>query len=165
MMRRALLLLALAGCSANDTTLAMSFDRAAFWDAPFPSDDLRRADGTIDLSRFPNPTNIDFVEQLRALIGRDARGFALAGGVFFRASAAIDPASLPDVTRSIAADAPVFLVGLDAGPDFLRRIPVDVAFTADAGPFGDRNLLSLLPIQTPTTSAGASGSFGGARKP
>ncbi|HEX6837887.1 MAG TPA: hypothetical protein VF334_15015, partial [Polyangia bacterium] len=126
-MKRALLLLALAGCSANETTIAMSFARAgSLYDAPFPSDDLRRDDGTVDLSKFPNPTGVDLVEQMRALVTRDARGFALAGGVFFRASAALDPASLPDAARSVAADAPVFLVGLDAGPDFMRRIPVDV---------------------------------------
>jgi hypothetical protein len=144
----AVLLVALAGCSANDTTIAMSFARAgSLYDAPFPSDDLRRDDGTIDLSKLPNPANIDLVEQLRALVERDARGFALAGAVFFRASGALDPSSLPDAARSVAADAPAFLVGLDAGPDFLRRIPVDAAFAADGGPFGDRNLLSLLPVQ------------------
>ncbi|MGZ3443115.1 MAG: hypothetical protein ACXVDD_26520, partial [Polyangia bacterium] len=147
-MRWALLALLLAGCAADETTIAMSFARASFYDAPFPSDDLRRADGTIDVSRVPNPNHVDFIDQALALITRDARGFALAGGVFFRASAPLDPASLPDVDHSIAGDAALFLVAVDAGsPDFLRRVPVDAAFTADGGPFGDRNLLALLPIQ------------------
>ncbi len=88
------------------------------------------------------------MNQALALLARDARGFALAGGVFFRAGAPLDPATLPDVAGSVAADASVFLVGVDAGqPDFLHRVPVDVAFTADGGPFGDRNLLALLPVQ------------------
>jgi hypothetical protein len=145
--RRALLLLALAGCSANETAISMSFQRATLYDAPFPSDDLRATDGHIDLTKFPNPNHVDLVDQLLGLISRDARGFALAGGVFFRASAALDPASLPDVDGSIGDDASVFLVALDAGPDFLRRAPVDVSFAADGGPFGDRNLVALLPVQ------------------
>ena len=141
--------LALAGCGGPPTSIAMDFKRAtSFYDAPFPSDDLRNADGTIDVSKFPNPNNVDIANQLLALVTRDARGFSLAGGVFFRASAALDPASLPDVNGSIADGASVFLVGIDAnGPDFLTRIPLDIAFTADGGPFGAPNLLALLPIQ------------------
>jgi hypothetical protein len=142
-------LLALAGCASGaDTTISMSFARASFYDAPFPSDDLRRDDGTIDLSRFPNPNGVDIVNQLLALVSRDARGFALAGGVYFRASAPLDPASLPDIGASTTDGASVFLVGLDAGaPDYRRRVPLDIAFAADGGPYGDRDLLELLPVQ------------------
>jgi hypothetical protein len=151
MIARAVLVLALAlaGCSSGgETSIAMSFARASFYDAPFPSDDLRNADGTIDVSRFPNPNNVDIANQLLALIARDARGFSVAGAIFFRASAPLDPTSLPDVDGSIADGASIFLVGIDAGgPDYLTRIPLDITFTADGGPFGDKNLLALLPIQ------------------
>ena len=141
----ALACLFVGGCAGDDTTIAMSFARASFYDAPFPSDDLRNADGTIDVSKFPNPNHVDIANQLLALVARDARGFSIAGGVFFRASTALDPASLPDVDGSIADGASVFLVGIDAdGPDYLQRIPLDIAFNADGGPFGDRNLLALL---------------------
>src|SRR5207302_4229012 len=62
--------------------------------------------------------------------------------------APLDATTLPDVDYSITADASIFLVAVDASsPDFLRRVPLDIAFTADGGPFGDRNLLALLPIQ------------------
>jgi hypothetical protein len=144
-----MLALALAGCGAGaDATIAMSFARASFYDAPFPSDDLRRADGTVDVSKIPNPNHVDFIDQALGLIARDAHGFSLAGGVFLRASAPLDGTTLPDVDHSITADASVFLVAVDASsPDFLRRVPLDIAFTADGGPFGDRNLLALLPIQ------------------
>ncbi|HXU67984.1 MAG TPA: hypothetical protein VN947_01580 [Polyangia bacterium] len=141
--------LAAAGCaSGDDTSIAMSFARASFWDAPFPSDDLRRADGTIDVSRIPNPNGVDIVTQLLALVARDARGFSLAGGIFFRASAPLDPASLPDAAGSLADAGSVFVVPIDPdAPDYLHRVPLDVAFTADGGPFGAPNLLALLPIQ------------------
>jgi hypothetical protein len=140
--------IALAGCSGNDTTVSMSFARAKLYDAPFPSDDLRAADGTVDVSKVPNPDQVAVMAQGLGLIARDARGFALAGGVFFRTSAAIDPSTLPDVTGSIGAAPSVFLVDVDATqPDFLQRRPLDVAFMADGGPFGDANLIAALPVQ------------------
>ncbi|MCA9608849.1 MAG: hypothetical protein KC619_24765 [Myxococcales bacterium] len=44
--------------------------------------------------------------------------------------------------------ASVFLVDVDAdGGDAGARAPIDVAFLADAGPFGARNILALLPLQ------------------
>jgi hypothetical protein len=151
------LLLLAAGCGGMETTpppaqttsIAMSFARArSLYDAPFPSDDLRRDNGTIDVSRLPNPGNVPLIAQSFTLLARDARGFALAGGVYFHASAAVDPASLPDRKSSAQKGSPVILVGVDAKePDFLVPRPLDVAFTADAGPFGDTNLIELLPIQ------------------
>jgi hypothetical protein len=42
----------------------------------------------------------------------------------------------------------VLLVAVDPqAPDFLRPRPIDVAFLPDGGPFGDANLLAVLPLQ------------------
>lgn len=125
--------LVLCGCSEG-APIAMSFARASFYDAPFPSDDLVRPGHTIDLSRFPNPNHIDAINQAIALLEAEPRGFALSGAVYFRAGGAVDPASL---------DGNVVLVNIDRG----ERVPVDVAFLADGGPFGDKNLIAALPIQ------------------
>ncbi len=39
-------------------------------------------------------------------------------------------------------------MGVDSSaPDFLKRYPAQIAFTADGGPFGAPNLLSVLPLQ------------------
>ncbi len=129
--------------------ISMSFARSSsLYDAPFPSDDLRKSDGTIDVSKVPNPHAIGLIDEALALIARDARGFALAGAVYFRASAALDPATLPDMKASVSSGASVFLVGVDPKqPDYRQRHPVDVAFLADGGPFGDKNLLAALPLQ------------------
>jgi hypothetical protein len=143
-MRRALVLLLLAGCGGDAPAPGMSFTRAGFYDAPFPSDDLRRADGTVDVSRVPNPTNNSMIGQGLGLIARDARGFAQAGAIYFRSDAVLDPASLPDLAASIAPGAPLFLVGLDD----LRPVPIDVAYLTDGGPYGGgQSLLALLPLQ------------------
>jgi hypothetical protein len=143
-----LLLFACSDDTPNGASIAMSFDRAAsLWDAPFPSDDLRKPDGTIDLSKVGNPDRVDLINQALGLLG-SAHGFALAGGVFFRASAALDPASLPDLNGSVTAGAQVFLASVDPmQPDFLQRRPVDVAFIADGGPLGAKNMLVVLPLQ------------------
>ncbi len=49
----------------------------------------------------------------------------------------------PAVSDSMAADAAIFLMDLDSG----QRLPIRVDYTADGGPFGAPNLLSLLPVQ------------------
>jgi hypothetical protein len=153
-MRRWCWLLAFAACgddsaSNGGPTITMSFARAgSLYDAPFPSDDLRGATGKIDLSKVKNPDRVDLMNQALALLTRDARGFALAGGVFFHATAALDPSSLPDLNASVTDSAQVFLVGVDPmQPDYRQRRPVDVAFMADGGPFGAPNLLVVLPLQ------------------
>src|SRR5437879_5603573 len=97
-----LALVVAAGCSPPPpgATLSMSFARAGgLYDAPFPSDDLRAADGRIDLSRFPNPDHVTLIDQALGLLA-DARGFAQTATIYFRASAPLDPASLPDPAGS-----------------------------------------------------------------
>jgi hypothetical protein len=150
MMRRlAVVALLAAGCAADGPAPLMRFDRAhGLFDAPFPSDDLVRDDGTIDLSRFPNLEDIDLVNQALALLGRDARGFAESGAVYFALGGPLDARRLPSLAATTRADAPVFLMAVDAAsPDFLKRQPVTVSFDLDGGPFGAPNLLSLLPVQ------------------
>ena len=131
------------------TLVNMHFDRAtSFYDAPFPSDDLRRADGSIAIGGFPNPIQAALPTQALALIAASARGFAESGGVFFSLTSALDPTGLPDLATSTTPSANVFLVGVDAAaPDFGKRYPIDVAFQVDGGPYGAPNLLSLVPLQ------------------
>lgn len=155
-MRRALFVACFAAACSNEPApgkplpeIAMRFARAGgLYDAPFPSDDLRAADGRIAIDAFPNPTDVAIVRQAKALIARDARGFATSGGVFFALTGTIDPAKLPDLAGSVAPGSPVALVSVDPrAPDFLKPVPVRAAFAEDPGPYGAPNLLSLLPLQ------------------
>ncbi len=144
------LVVALAGCSpaasSPPTVLGMSFARAGFYDAPFPSDDLL-AGGKVDLSRYPNPDGNTLVKNALSMLA-DADGFAQSAAIYFSANAAIDPTSLPTLANSILPESPVFLVGVDPKqPDFLKRRPVDIAFLPDGGPLGAPNMLALLPVQ------------------
>jgi hypothetical protein len=135
-----------AGCAAGPTP-SMDFSRPTFYAAPFPADDLRNGDGTIDLSRLPDPDKPAMITQALQLL-QGAHGFGLASAIYFRMNGAIDAASLPTMAQSIAKSSSVLLVDVDAGePDFLAPRPIDVAFLADGGPFGDANLLAILPLQ------------------
>lgn len=130
------------------TQVKMDFERGAFYDAPFPSDDLQKDDGSIPLDGFPNPGGNFFVSQTLAELRKGANGFGVSSGIFLETTAAVDTQQLPDIHSSVAPNSPVFLIGVDPeAKDFLRRYPVDTHFESDAGPFGARNLLSLLPLQ------------------
>jgi hypothetical protein len=130
------------------TQVKMRFERAGLYDAPFPSDDLLLADGSISLALFPNPKKTDLIAQGLTLLSRDAHGFSTTGGIFFQLSAPVVAESLPSLAGSVAADSAIFLTSVDpASSDFLVRLPVQIAFHEDGGPFGSPNLLSLLPLQ------------------
>jgi hypothetical protein len=91
------------GTQGPATMVSMSFARSvSLYDAPFPSDDLRRDDGTIDVSAFPNPTaSTSIASEALALVAADARGFGTSSGVFFALNAPLDPTHLPDMATSI----------------------------------------------------------------
>ena len=137
------------GDSGATVLVNMHFGRSSgFYSAPFPSEDLRSADGTIAIGAFPNPNQIQLVQLVTSMVATDVHGFGQTSGVFFSLTDAIDPTALPDLAGSIAPAATVFLVGVDAAsPDFMQRYPAHVAFVADGGPFGAPNLLSAVPLQ------------------
>jgi hypothetical protein len=128
---------------------AMDFTRqSSLFDAPFPSADLQRLDGTINLHGWGNPDHVQLIDQCLALITRDARGFSQTGAIYLRAGAEIDATTLPALATSITADASVFLLAVDAdSPEYLKKRPIEVAFLPDGGPLGDKNLLAILPLQ------------------
>ena len=126
----------------------MDFKRTNFYDAPFPSEDLRKSDGHIDTSRFPGQDLALIVQQAAQLISNDSRGFSSTAGVFFSATAAIDPASLPDVQTSTTDAASVYLLDADeTSPTYKKKIPIAVSFEDDGGPFGAAHQITVLPYQ------------------
>jgi hypothetical protein len=139
------------GSASTTTTVNMLFQRASFYDAPFPSDDLVGADGLVHVDAFPNlpaPDTIAIIDEMKQLVGTGARGFAEEGAVFFSLDGTGQPSSLPDMAASVTPQASVFLVSVTAGaPDFLQRYPVTVRFEEDGGPFGSPSMITVLPLQ------------------
>jgi hypothetical protein len=133
--------------ASNAGTVNMLFQRASFYDAPFPSDDLVKSDGTIALDAFPNPNSIALVTMTKAMAGT-VHGFAEEGAVYFTVTGPLSPKALPAMAATVTPAASVFLMNVQAGsPDYLKRIPLKVQFETDGGPYGAPNLLSLLPLQ------------------
>src|SRR5262245_61734038 len=127
----------------------MQFDRASsFYDAPWPSDDLLDAGGRPHMRGFPNPQDRTLTRDAIAAIEESAHGFALAGGIFFAVDGPLDASRLPALADTTSSGATVFLLGTDpASPDYLRRTPIEVGVTAEAGPYAPANLLALVPLQ------------------
>lgn len=128
-------------------TIRFDLSRAGgLFDAPFPSDDLL-VGGVVDLSSFPNPDGVVFVEQVRALGDGVLDGWSTSSAIVFSATEPLDPASLPTLSGAFTADASVFLVDVDpASPERGRRVPVVVTAPA-ATPFGPDYPLVVLPLQ------------------
>ena len=156
-MRWILLIFPLLGCSSEvppfeeDPTqgrhVRMDFEGGGFWDAPLPSSH-RWVDGAVDLSGFPNPDGVALVDDLLLLANGELQGAGTTSAITFRLEAPPDEDSLPDLRGSLEPGASVYLVGvMPDSPDYGARVPVDVAYTGNGAPFGDTDLLSLLPLQ------------------
>lgn len=143
-----LFLIGAAACSSSTvsppTMISMDFTRAvSLYDAPFPSDDLLTAGGLVDMSKFPSQDQALVIQQAVQLIGTTAKGFSSTAGVFFSATASVDPTSLPNVTESTADGASVFLLDTSSG----KKIPVSVSYDDDGGPYGAQFQITVLPYQ------------------
>lgn len=132
--------------AAVDTQVMMDFSRSGWLTAPFPSDDLRRADGTIDVSTFPT-YGIPSVLQVVSLVNQ-AHGFSQTGGVFFALTGALNTSNLPTLNDSVKDDSAIFLISVDKkSPDYLKRYPIQVSFAPNGGIYGAQNMLSIVPLQ------------------
>lgn len=140
-----------AGADAGPPPVAaplVEYGTGDLWDAPWPDERLRRADGTVDVQSFPNPLRSRIVTQLVAFLD-DADGFGVSSAIYFPFTAPIDGASLPDIRGSLDEGASVFLVDVDPdSPERGTRWPVDVAFLDDPGPFvTGAHVLAMIPLQ------------------
>ena len=148
-MRWLLILALIVGCTSPDEDPTVGphvlHDRdGGFWDAPLPSD--HRFEDGLDLSGFPNPDGVGFVSDLVAMGHGLLAGAGTTSAITFRLEAAVDDAALPSFHASVEPGSPVFLIGLD-GEDRGVRVPIDVHYEVDGGPFGAPDLLTLLPLQ------------------
>jgi len=127
-----------------------------FYDLPYPNDLRRHGDGRLDLSLLP--TNSLIVDQIR-VAAETLDGFGLNAAIYARFDGALDPASLPDPTASVADVASVYLVNVDPdSPDRGVRTPILVTFRVDGTQtLGGNHLVSRpypgFPLDEATTYA------------
>lgn len=160
-MRHLMLFVLLAACKGGevpgetDPPVAAIWDPARpthYFDLPFPSDDLRGADGTVDLSGFPTVEDAPLGRVATAWLlhaGTATRGFGVNQAAYFRFAG---PLSLPPQTQGQAND-PVVLIDLDTAELF----PLDLRFVQDPAddPWYGPNTLSMAPQMGHAPPSGA----------
>jgi hypothetical protein len=122
---------------------------SGFLDRPWPTDQLRAADGTIDLSGFPNPDQVDILTAYIEYGEEALRGWGLNGSVYFRLDGPLDPSSLPSPTAS--RDDPKAVAQLvnvtPKSKAYGKRWPLVFAFhQGTADPYLPNHTLALRPV-------------------
>jgi hypothetical protein len=134
---------------APDAVVRMDFARTgSIFDAPFPSADLVDENGIVNVSGLPPGGRIAIVDQIhQALVG--LHGFGTTSAIHFQLTAGPDTTMLPHRIAASDATAVVQIIDVDPdSPDVGTRIPLELYYVADAGPFGAHaRLLTALPTQ------------------
>lgn len=119
-----------------------------FWDAPFPSD--HRVDETsrrVDVAGFPNPEGTPIVSALVGLLDDRVQGWSTTGALYLPLDGRPLPDALPDLAGSVAPDATVFLVDVDAeSPEVGRRFPIEVSLRESTSVYGPAVAIAALPL-------------------
>jgi hypothetical protein len=131
----------------RDTRVVFEPGGRDFWSVPLPSELRRQSDGTFNLDRWPG-TRSQLVTTWLTSIDARVDGWGVNAGVFFQVSGGVDVATLPKAPGdALAAEASVFFVDVTKGsPDYGKRFPLEVSFTADAAPFRGPNVLAVVPV-------------------
>lgn len=124
------------------------FDVAGgFWDAPFPSDHrVDEVSRRVDVAGFPNPDGTPIVSALVGLLDDRVQGWSITGAMYLPLDGVPAVDGLPDLAGSVAPDATVFLVDVDAeSPEAGRRFPIEVSLRESASPYGPAVAIAALP--------------------
>ena len=136
------------GCAPAPDGPTPRFDLAParFFDAPWPSDLRRDDDGTIAWTGFPDPVGDGLLSQWIAY-GEDQVGFGTNSPIYVGFDGPLDLARLPDPAASIADDASLFLVDVDAtSPMRGARVPIVWRVATTPTAYEDVDLLAVAPL-------------------
>lgn len=121
---------------------------AGFWDAPFPAEHRRHADGTVDVSGFPNPGEVELVRRLVAQLDGVATGFAQSSAIYLPFEASLAEVALPGPQELRSVQSLAFLVDVDpASPERGAVHPISLAAVDGEGPYEAAHALVMLPLQ------------------
>lgn len=132
-------------------SVLMDFDAAiagtAFFDAPYPSDARRDADGTVRLAGLPNTDPATAVDLFLGLLetAEELPGFSQIPVVWFRTSVETTPFAWPDFLLDQPASLAASIVNIDPdSPGFAESVPV-VMQTLPADPYVPERVLAVAP--------------------
>ncbi len=155
-MRFTSLLLALLLCACEPepsfveraTQARFSSSGNDFWKYPLPSELRRRDDGTYGYNGWPGPPGQLVDMWLHTVNDRVREGWGVNGGAFFVTTKPLKVESLPSTQQTLTKDGAVQFIDIDPkSPEYGRRFPVDVAFTATRITFSSENIVSVVPVQ------------------
>ncbi|MBK9071335.1 MAG: hypothetical protein IPL79_10080 [Myxococcales bacterium] len=119
---------------------------ADFFALPFPSNARVDAAGHPDLSVFPDAGKV-LVRRYLDAIATGVVGFGRNSAIYFRFDGGLDQAALPSPSASMEAAGGVQLINVDpASGGFGQRVPVSLAFRAEAGRYIGDNYLAVMPF-------------------
>jgi hypothetical protein len=120
---------------------------ASFFNRPWPSDVRITAEGTVDLSDFPNPGPSSMLDAWVATIRQNTPGFGTNAAIYFSFDGPLDPNTLPgDPSETLTSNPTAFLVDVSDGPGRGEMIPLHVRFIKDRFQFTPKNTLILRPV-------------------
>jgi alpha-beta hydrolase superfamily lysophospholipase len=147
-MRTPVVLLLLSACARDAVGPVPLWNPAgsSVFDAPFPTDARLRANGTPDLTGFPNPNDNPLLDTIIAM-AQEGEGWSPSGPYYFQFDAPIDVSLLKAPRDSLAPDAPIVLVDVDpTSPEWGRRVPVQWQFDEVSSSWRPGNLLAIAPV-------------------
>jgi len=136
-------------CNIQGTALVFRVrtPETGFFNRPWPADVRMTAEGTVDLSGFPNPTHSSMLDTWITTIQQNTHGFGTNSAVYFSFDGPLDPATLPaGPSETLTAEATAFLVDISSGPGRGEMIPLVVRFIPDRFQFTPKNTLVLRPV-------------------
>ncbi|MCB1152806.1 hypothetical protein KDL45_04085, partial [bacterium] len=122
---------------------------AGFFDAPFPIEHMRRADGTVRYAGFPNPEDNAVLDLYLRQADGMTQGFSRAGSIYLPFEGAIDTSTLPsEFPDSLSEGATIFLVNVQSdSARYGERLAFTAVFQDTAVTHIPKNVLKILPFQ------------------
>jgi len=122
----------------------MTFGGTNFYDAPWPSDARLTADGTVDLSNFPN-TDVPFIQTYQTVIENEVRGFSTLPVVFVGFGTDLVDITWPEPIDTLDVTGAVQLVHLGEGRCG-ERVPVELSYVSEGDNYTANRVLRASPV-------------------
>lgn len=134
------------GCAEGVDAPRPVLEGDGFFDSPWPSDLRRDVDGWPDMTGFPKRDEVSLLDDYMT-VAEGLEGFGNNAPVYFRFHNTPDLDLLPDEAGSLAGDAAVFLVDVDAdSPWWGERVPIRWSFQEEDTEYQPDNLLAVAPV-------------------
>lgn len=128
----------------DEISVPFSLDGTGFYRMPWPSDFRLTAEGTVDLSDFPNPS-VALFRRYASAIQSQVRGFAIMPIVYVQLGGDPIPQTPVAPVDTLYADGPVQLVDVSAD-GCGERVPIEVVVNHEVDAYIGDDVLMAAPV-------------------